>query len=274
MRDRFGQLPPEVETLFGIARLRATCTRLGITEVSTFRTQARLRPVGIPDRLQLDLQRRVPEAAYHPATKTLNLTPDVMGGPSLPGWVEGRLLAALEEAAVSVWVEPGARTPPHRGRVAGIGRPRPPRRRGELRRRRRHGRVRRPGRRLRGRRGGPAGKRAPRGDVGRSGRPPPGPGGGADRRRGGLGPGARRPRGPSVGGRRTSGAPRPLPSRGLHPDRWEGPVAVEPVGLRGDAQPGPARGRQHDLNKPPPGSASASEATVIVKTPPTVDEAS
>ena len=99
MRDRFGQLPPEVETLFGIARLRVTSTRLGITEVSTFRTQVRLRPLDLVDRLRLDLGRRIPEAAYHPATRTLNLTPVVMGGPSLPGWVEERLLTALEEGA-------------------------------------------------------------------------------------------------------------------------------------------------------------------------------
>jgi transcription-repair coupling factor (superfamily II helicase) len=102
LRDRFGALPTEVETLFGIARLRVTATRLGITEVATFRKQVRIRPVDIPDRLQLDLQGRVPEATYHASTKTLNLTPDVLGGPSLPGWVEDRLHASVDERADAV----------------------------------------------------------------------------------------------------------------------------------------------------------------------------
>jgi transcription-repair coupling factor (superfamily II helicase) len=98
LRDRFGVLPPEVETLFGIARLRVTATRLGVTEVGTFRTQVRLKPLSLPDRLQLDLTSRVPDAAYHSTTRTLNLTPVVLGGPSLPGWVEEQLLAAVDEA--------------------------------------------------------------------------------------------------------------------------------------------------------------------------------
>jgi transcription-repair coupling factor (superfamily II helicase) len=97
LRDRFGVLPVEVETLFGIARLRVTATRLGVTEVGTFRQQVRLKPLVLPDRLQLDLTARVPEGAFHPVTKTLNLTPVVLGGPSLPGWVEERLLAAVDE---------------------------------------------------------------------------------------------------------------------------------------------------------------------------------
>ena len=97
LRDRFGVLPAEVETLFGIARLRVTCTRLGVTEVGTFRQQVRLKPLSLPDRLQLDLVARVPSGAYHAATRTLNLTPVVLGGPSLPGWVEEQLLAAVDE---------------------------------------------------------------------------------------------------------------------------------------------------------------------------------
>ncbi|HEY7283619.1 MAG TPA: transcription-repair coupling factor, partial [Actinomycetota bacterium] len=75
LRDRFGVLPAEVETLFGIARLRVTCTRLGVTEVGTFRKQVRLKPLSLPDRLQLDLVQRVPDGTYHAVTRTLNLTP-------------------------------------------------------------------------------------------------------------------------------------------------------------------------------------------------------
>jgi transcription-repair coupling factor (superfamily II helicase) len=107
LRDRFGVLPPEVETLFGIARLRVTATRLGVTEVNTFRTQVRLKPLDLPDRLQLDLVSRVPDGAYHSVTKTLNLTPVILGGPSLPGWIEEQLLAAVDELPDEVTARAG-----------------------------------------------------------------------------------------------------------------------------------------------------------------------
>jgi transcription-repair coupling factor (superfamily II helicase) len=99
LRDRFGPAPQEVETLFGIGSLRITCVTLGITEVSTFRDQVRLRPVEVPERLQLDLGKRQPGATYHRMTRTLNLEPEVMGGPHLPVWVERSALTALEDAA-------------------------------------------------------------------------------------------------------------------------------------------------------------------------------
>ncbi len=95
--DRYGHLPPEVDTLFAVGSLRITCTRLGITEVSTFRQQVRARPVEMAEWLLLDLGTRVPGASYHATTRTLNLEPKVMGGPELPGWVEDALLAAVGE---------------------------------------------------------------------------------------------------------------------------------------------------------------------------------
>ena len=56
-------------------------------------------PVGMPERSQVDLGKRQSSASYHGTTRTLNLVPEVMGGPELPAWVEGALLNALEEPA-------------------------------------------------------------------------------------------------------------------------------------------------------------------------------
>jgi len=98
-RDRFGVLPQEVETLFGIGSLRITCVRLGVTEVSTFRNQVRLRPVDLGDSVEIDLARRQPGASFHRTTRTLNLVPEVLGGPDLPAWAERALLSAVEEPA-------------------------------------------------------------------------------------------------------------------------------------------------------------------------------
>jgi len=97
--DRYGQLPQEVDTLFAVGSLRITCTRLRIAEVSTFRKQVRLRPLELPDRWRLDLGVRIPGSSYHAATRTLNLEPNVMGGPELPRWVERTLLEAVGETS-------------------------------------------------------------------------------------------------------------------------------------------------------------------------------
>ena len=96
-QDRYGQLPPEVETLFAVASLRVTCVRLGVTEVSTYKDQVRVKPLALPGSLEVDLEQRVPRSVYHRTTATLNLAPERVSGPDLPGWIE----RALTDAAGS-----------------------------------------------------------------------------------------------------------------------------------------------------------------------------
>jgi len=92
--DRYGRLPDEVQTLFAVASLRLTCAHLGVEEVSTYRTQVRIKPVELPpDRIR-ELGDLAPGAAYHPATATLNLEPGRVAGAELPGWVESALRRA------------------------------------------------------------------------------------------------------------------------------------------------------------------------------------
>ncbi len=93
--DRYGQLPVEVETLFAVASLRATCARLGVEEVSTYRQQVRLKPVELPEALEVDLSSRVPGATFHRTTATLNLLPEGVFGAELPAWVEAALLRSV-----------------------------------------------------------------------------------------------------------------------------------------------------------------------------------
>ena len=97
--DRYGALPPEVETLFAVASLRVTCRSLGVEEVSTFRDQVRIRPAAIDDALLLDLGERVPGATFHAAKHTLNLVPERVAGADLPAWVEARLREAVGDVA-------------------------------------------------------------------------------------------------------------------------------------------------------------------------------
>jgi transcription-repair coupling factor (superfamily II helicase) len=93
--DRFGTLPPEVETLFAIASLRLTARRYGVEEISTWRDQVRLSPVAITDVMRLDLSERVPGASFHEVKRTLNLSPDRVFGADLVRWVEQGLGAAV-----------------------------------------------------------------------------------------------------------------------------------------------------------------------------------
>jgi transcription-repair coupling factor (superfamily II helicase) len=87
--DRFGPLPSEALTLLDLARLRIAAQVRGIAEVTTYRSQIRIKPVDEP----VDLP---DQASYHAATRTLNLDPEPREmGPGLPGWVRSRLETAV-----------------------------------------------------------------------------------------------------------------------------------------------------------------------------------
>jgi transcription-repair coupling factor (superfamily II helicase) len=94
--DRYGALPPEVETLFAVASLRVTARALGVEEIATFREQVRIRPIVLDDALTSDLEERVYGATYHDAKQTLNLTPERVFGVDLVRWVEARLTDAAD----------------------------------------------------------------------------------------------------------------------------------------------------------------------------------
>jgi transcription-repair coupling factor (superfamily II helicase) len=102
--DRFGQLPREVETLLAVASLRITCDRLGVTEVTTYRDEVRARPLGLSEEDEAAVGRRVPGAAYHRTTATLNVPVARVAGAELPARVEDALLAAsgMQRASVSI----------------------------------------------------------------------------------------------------------------------------------------------------------------------------
>ncbi len=104
--DRYGQLPPEVETLFAVASLRITCARLGVAEVSTYRQQVRIKPLELPEALEHDLAERVPGARYLRTTATLNLDPGRVPGSELPALVERGLVRAMGERESVATVNP------------------------------------------------------------------------------------------------------------------------------------------------------------------------
>ena len=93
--DRYGALPPEVETLFAVASLRVSAAAIGVEEITTFHEQVRIRPVPLDDALLSDLTERVYGATYHEAKQTLNLVPERVFGMDMVRYVERWLLEAV-----------------------------------------------------------------------------------------------------------------------------------------------------------------------------------
>jgi len=62
--DRYGPLPAPAEALIGVARLRATCVRTGIREVTVARNVIRLSPIALKVSAQIRLQRISRDAVY------------------------------------------------------------------------------------------------------------------------------------------------------------------------------------------------------------------
>jgi hypothetical protein len=73
-----------------VASLKIAALAIGVEEITTFRTQARVKPV--PEAAGYQIAAETAGASYHPATKTLNLElPRAMGGAALTARIEGAL---------------------------------------------------------------------------------------------------------------------------------------------------------------------------------------
>ena len=94
--DRYGPIPPQVDLLFAVARLRETVRRVGITEIVTQGKYLRVSPVELRDSQVMRLKRLHPgtviKAAVRQVLVPLPLTSRVGGSPLTDGplleWVE------------------------------------------------------------------------------------------------------------------------------------------------------------------------------------------
>ncbi len=90
--DRFGGLPSPVAALFAVGELRLACLGSGVEEIATIRTRTQVRVRPLEEAAGLETAAALPEAAYHAATRTLNLQyPPSLGGEDLARWVLDRL---------------------------------------------------------------------------------------------------------------------------------------------------------------------------------------
>jgi len=127
LTDRYGPLPPQVDTLLIVARLRALARRAGLTDITLQGNHIRFSPVELPDSKQVRVQRLYPRTLLKPAVRTMlvpvpKAAPGTRGGPGSPRSGTGQtvslgapplrnteLLAWCEELIEAVLADPAER---------------------------------------------------------------------------------------------------------------------------------------------------------------------
>jgi transcription-repair coupling factor (superfamily II helicase) len=71
LRDRYGELPPEVENLMAVASFRARARQLRLTDVATQGKYVRFAPLELRESQTVRLQRLYPGSLVKPATNTV-----------------------------------------------------------------------------------------------------------------------------------------------------------------------------------------------------------
>ena len=103
--DRYGPLPPPVETLVEVASLRVLATAAGLTDITLAGRNVRFAPVTLPESRALRLQRLHPGSVVKPAVRTILVprpTTARIGGEPLR---DVELLAWCREVVGSVLLE-------------------------------------------------------------------------------------------------------------------------------------------------------------------------
>jgi transcription-repair coupling factor (superfamily II helicase) len=103
LRDRYGDLPPEVLALAAVSRLRRRAARLGLSKVLASGQQVRLEPVALPDSRQMRMQRLYPGSRFIAASQTVQIPMPVIRGEALRGtemldWVSQLFENLLEDS--------------------------------------------------------------------------------------------------------------------------------------------------------------------------------
>lgn len=103
LRDRYGDLPPEVLALAAVSRLRRRAARLGLSKVLASGQQVRLEPVTLPDSRQMRMQRLYPGSRFIAASQTVQIPMPAIRGEALRGtemlnWVSQLFENLLEDS--------------------------------------------------------------------------------------------------------------------------------------------------------------------------------
>jgi transcription-repair coupling factor (superfamily II helicase) len=84
LTDRFGAVPPQVQNLLAVARLRAVARAAGLTDIAVQGTRIKFAPVELPESRQVRLQRLYPGSILKPTLSTM-LVPVPKATTATPG---------------------------------------------------------------------------------------------------------------------------------------------------------------------------------------------
>ena len=104
--DRYGPLPPPVESLLAVARFRVVARSAGLTEVILQGSKVRFHPVALAESAQMRVARLYPGTLIKPAVRTIMVprpATSLMGGQPLRGtellaWATDVITAVLAPA--------------------------------------------------------------------------------------------------------------------------------------------------------------------------------
>lgn len=99
LKDRFGELPQEAQTLLGVAALRAFAKSISLREVVAQGKFVRLSPVNLPESKQITLARLYPGSLYKSASSTV-----LVALPKSSAWNPSESTAPIVDTSLLAWV--------------------------------------------------------------------------------------------------------------------------------------------------------------------------
>ncbi len=92
-KDRFGEIPPNAQSLLDVAALRADAIRAGLTDIVKLKNEIRIGPVDLSASQEIRLQRIAPTAVLRPDEGTL----------FLPAGADGTIISQLRDFISGMW---------------------------------------------------------------------------------------------------------------------------------------------------------------------------
>jgi transcription-repair coupling factor (superfamily II helicase) len=106
LTDRFGPVPPQVESLLAVARLRAVARAAGLTDIALQGTRIKFSPVELPESREVRLQRLYPGSILKAPLSTMLVPVPKAAGGRAPGSVTVSLGAPpLRDRELLAWCE-------------------------------------------------------------------------------------------------------------------------------------------------------------------------
>jgi transcription-repair coupling factor (superfamily II helicase) len=99
LKDRFGALPQEAQTLLGVAALRAFAKSISLREVVAQGKFVRISPINLPESKQITLARLYPGSLYKSASSTV-----LVALPKSSAWNPSESTAPIVDTSLLAWV--------------------------------------------------------------------------------------------------------------------------------------------------------------------------